>query len=78
MEGMMDERIWTTDKIDVPVLAVMAKSPWVNADTKKTFAAIAPNLDFQQWTGVSHFLMMEKPDEFNNAVRSFVVKNKLL
>src|SRR5436190_6228872 len=78
MEGMMDERIWTTDKINIPVLAVMAQSPWVNADTKIKFETIAPDLDFQLWPGVSHFLMMEKPDEFNNAVRSFVVKNKLL
>jgi len=78
MEAMMDERIWTTDKINVPVLAVMAQSPWVNADTKKTFETIAPDLDFQLMTGVSHFLMMEKPEEFNNTVRSFLVKNKLL
>jgi hypothetical protein len=40
--------------------------------------AIAPNLDFKMWTGVSHFLMMEKPNEFNYAIQSFIAKNKLL
>ena len=77
MEGMMDKRIWANDPIKVPVLAIMAQSPWVKADTKEVFKTIAPNLDFQLWSGVSHFLMMEKPKEFNEQVRAFVEKNKL-
>jgi len=78
MEGMMDARIWTDDKIGVPVLAIMAESPWVKPDTKDAFKAIAPNLDFQLWTGVSHFLMMERPGEFNGQIKAFMMKNKIL
>jgi pimeloyl-ACP methyl ester carboxylesterase len=78
MEGMMDKRIWANDPIKVPVLAIMAQSPWVKADTKQVFKTIAPNLDFQLWSGVSHFLMMEKPKEFNEQVRTFIATNKLL
>lgn len=78
MEGMMDKRIWANDLIKVPVLAIMAQSPWVKADTKEVFKAIAPNLDFQLWPGVSHFLMMEKSKQFNEQVAAFVSKNKLL
>jgi len=78
MEGMMDPQIWTNDKVNVPVLAIMAESPWYSADTEKNFRAIAPDLEFHLWTGVTHFLMMEKPQEFNDAVRSFVLKKKLL
>ena len=78
MEGMTDERIWKEDKIDVPVLAVMAPSPFWPADVKDIYASIAPNIDFQMWSGVSHFLHMEKPREFNEQVTSFIVKNKLL
>jgi pimeloyl-ACP methyl ester carboxylesterase len=78
MEGMMDPGIWTTDKINVPVLAIMAKSPWVGAETEKTIRTIAPDLDFQLWTGVTHFLMMERPKEFNEAVGGFVAKRRLL
>src|SRR5437762_2778648 len=33
MEGMADESIWTPDKINVPALAIMAKSPFYPADT---------------------------------------------
>jgi pimeloyl-ACP methyl ester carboxylesterase len=78
MQGMMDSAIWTNDKVNVPVLAIMAQSPWYSPDTEKTFRTIAPDLEFHLWTGVTHFLMMEKPKEFNDAVRSFVLKKKLL
>jgi pimeloyl-ACP methyl ester carboxylesterase len=78
MEGMADESIWGTDKINVPVLAIMAKTPFWPADTEQFDRSIAPNLEFQMWEGVGHFLMMEKPKEFNAAILAFLNKNKLL
>jgi pimeloyl-ACP methyl ester carboxylesterase len=78
MEGMADESIWGQDKINVPVLAIMARSPFWQADTEQFYRSIAPNLDFQMWEGVSHFLMLEKPKEFNEAVIAFLDKNALL
>ena len=39
---------------------------------------LIPNLDFQMWENVSHFLMMEKPREFNAAVLKFLEQNHLL
>ena len=77
-EAMADDKVWIDDKIDVPVLAVMAPSPFWPPNAKDIFSSIAPNIDFQMWTGVSHFLHMEKPKEFNDAVRVFLMKNKLL
>lgn len=78
IEGMADESIWGPDKINVPVLAVMAKSPFWPADTEQFYRSIAPKLDFQMWDGVGHFLMMEKPKQFNEAVIAFLNKNALL
>lgn len=78
MEGMADEKIWTNDKINVPVLAILAESPWWAPDTDTFFASIAPNLDFRMWQGVSHFLMMEQPEVFNKSVKLFIAKNNLL
>lgn len=78
MRGMLDDAIWTDDKINVPVLAEMTRSgPWP-ADNAELYKKIAPNIDYQSWPRVSHFLMMEKPKEFNDAVRAFLVKNKLV
>jgi pimeloyl-ACP methyl ester carboxylesterase len=78
MEGMADESIWGSDKINVPVLAIMAKSPFYPADIEERSRGIAPNLDFQMWEGVGHFLMMEKPKQFNDTVIAFLDKNALL
>lgn len=78
MEGMADESIWGQDKIDVPVLAIMAKSPFWPADTEQFYRSSAPSLDFQMWDGVGHFLMMEKPQQFSDAVIAFLNKNGLL
>jgi len=35
-------------------------------------------VEFHMWDGVGHFIMMEKPNEFNAAVLQFLDKNKLL
>ena len=78
MESMAEESIWKQDKVDVPVLAVNAKSPFWPPDSEQFFRSIAPNIDYQMWDGVSHFLMMEKPKEFNTAVIAFLDKQRLL
>lgn len=78
MEGMAADSIWGADKINVPVLAVLAKSPFWPPDTEQFYRSIAPNLDFQMMEGVGHFLMMEKPKEFDAAVIAYLDKNKLL
>ncbi|MDQ2976139.1 MAG: alpha/beta hydrolase [Acidobacteriota bacterium] len=78
MEGMADASIWGEDKITVPVLAIMAKNPFYPPNLELSFRDIAPNMEFQMWDGVGHFIMMEKPKEFNEAVLAFLDKNKLL
>ncbi|HYR74242.1 MAG TPA: alpha/beta hydrolase [Pyrinomonadaceae bacterium] len=78
MEGMADASIWGEDKINVPVLAIMAKNPFYPPNMEASYRGIAPNLEFQMWEGVGHFIMMEKPKEFNAVVLQFLDKNKLL
>ncbi len=78
MEGMNDDSIYGPDKMNVPVLAILAKLPFWPADTEQFFRSIAPNLDFHMWEGVGHFLMMDKPKQFNEAVIAFLNKNSLL
>jgi len=78
MESMGNETLYTTDKINVPVFAVLAKSPYWPADTEEFLRGLAPDLEFQMWEGVGHFLMMEKPKQFNDAVIAFLNKKNLL
>jgi len=78
MEGMADASIWGEDKINVPVLAIMAKNPFFPPNLEQYYRGLVPKLDFQMWDDAAHFLMMEKPKEFNEAVLVFLDKNKLL
>lgn len=76
MEGMGEESLYAKDKIDVPVLAVLAESSFgQQKDLKEFLSSFIPNLDLRMWQGVSHFLMMEKPQEFNQSLRFFINKN---
>jgi pimeloyl-ACP methyl ester carboxylesterase len=77
-EGMLDPSIWGEDKVNVPVLAIMAKTPLLPPNAEESFRAIAPQIDFQVWDGVGHFLMMEKPKEFDAIVIQWLDKNNLL
>lgn len=77
MEGMADESIWGQDKINVPALAIVAKSG-VPANAETGYRTIAPKLEYQAWESVGHFIMMEKPAEFNEALGGFLTRNGLL
>lgn len=78
MESMNDEALYANDKINVPVLAILAKSPVWPADTEQFLKGLAPDLELLWLEGVDHFLHQEKTKEFNNAVIAFVDKKKLL
>ena len=78
MDAMMDDAIWKQDKITSPTLAVMAKQPQWNAEYEKFVRDLVPGIDYQMWEGVSHFLMMDEPQKFNDAVLAFLKKNKLI
>ena len=79
MRGMMDESIFVTDKINVPLLAILANASFgQQKDVEPFLRSLAPDLEFRMWDGVSHFLMMERPKEFNDELRSFIKNRNLL
>jgi pimeloyl-ACP methyl ester carboxylesterase len=78
MESMNDDALYAADKINVPVLAMLAKSPFWPPDTEQFLKSLAPDLEYHMLEGVDHFLHLEKPKEFNDAVIAFVDKKKLL
>lgn len=45
---------------------------------EENYRDVAPDLEFHLWPDVSHLIMMDKPAEFNRAVKAFVVKDKSL
>ena len=78
MEDMNKETLYGPDKINVPVFAVLAKAPFWPPDTEQFLRGLAPDLELQWWEGVGHFLMMEKPKQFNDAVIAFLDTKNLL
>jgi pimeloyl-ACP methyl ester carboxylesterase len=77
-EATADEDLWKPHKIDIPVLMIMAKQPAWSPAYEQFVRGLIPKLDYQVWENVSHFLMMEKPREFNAAVLKFLQDNQLL
>ena len=77
MEATLDQELWKPDKINVPVLMILARQPAWSAEYEQFVRGIVPDLDYQTWEGVSHFLMMEQPEKFNSALSAFLEKHQL-
>lgn len=77
MEATLDPELWKPDKINVPVLMILAKQPAWSAEYEQFVRGLVPDLDYQTWEGVSHFLMMDKPEQFNSALSAFLEKHQL-
>jgi sigma-B regulation protein RsbQ len=76
-EATANDDLWKEDKIDVPVLMIMAKQPAWSPEYEQWVRKLIPKLDYQVWENVSHFVMMEKPREFNAALLKFLEQNQL-
>jgi pimeloyl-ACP methyl ester carboxylesterase len=77
-EQMVDPKIWRQDPISVPVLGIFSTRPYIPPDNERFMQSIIPHLDYQAWDGVGHFIMLEAPDRFNEALKAFLVKNGFL
>ena len=72
MASIFDPAIRWTDAIDAPVLSIYAGTAQV--PDAATVKELFPNYEATQFAGTGHFLMMEKPDEFNRVVGEFLHK----
>jgi pimeloyl-ACP methyl ester carboxylesterase len=75
---MVDPAIWKDDRIEVPVQVILAKAPYWNAEYEESVRKLAPQVDYRVMEGVGHFLMMEKPNEFNEVLAEFLKKQGVL
>jgi pimeloyl-ACP methyl ester carboxylesterase len=57
---------------------VLAKQPAWTPEYEQFVRSLVANLDYEVWDNVSHFVMMEKPHEFNVALIRFLEQNKLM
>jgi pimeloyl-ACP methyl ester carboxylesterase len=74
MAAMADPSIWTEDAISAPSLGLYAEKS--RAATRELVEKIFPNVEYHEIPGADHFLMLEKPDEFNRLLLDFLNKLK--
>ena len=74
MEGMFgaDQPDWDLQHVNVPVFVINAPNPmWTDA-YKDYVRSLSPQSDYRTIDGVGHWLMLEKPAEFNAALTGFL------
>jgi pimeloyl-ACP methyl ester carboxylesterase len=74
MAAVFDPSVPKTDVIKAPALSVYAGTAKL-PDAAKT-KEVLPNYEGTQIAGTGHFVMMEKPDEFNRMLTAFLDKIK--
>ena len=69
MEAFGDASIYKDDVFDIPVLGLYADKP---EPTERDMKPRFPKLELHKIQGTGHFLMMEKPEEFNRLLNTFL------
>ncbi len=80
MAAMIDpeQPDWILRKVDAPVLVINARSPWWNNGYENYVRSLSPRSEYNLMAGVGHFLMLEKPAEFNVILVEMLQKFDLL
>jgi pimeloyl-ACP methyl ester carboxylesterase len=73
-EGMFDPEIWTDDPIEVPLLLLLAKSPFWSEEYEAYVRKLASDVDWRVFDGVGHFLMLQKPEAINQALLDWLAR----
>jgi pimeloyl-ACP methyl ester carboxylesterase len=77
-EATLDETGWPDGPIRVPLLMILAAQPTWVAEYEAWVRSRAPQVDYRTWTGVGHFVQMERPAELRATLFEFLDANDLL
>jgi pimeloyl-ACP methyl ester carboxylesterase len=79
-EGMvgLDQPDWALPKADVPVLVLNAPNPMWSERFQQYVRSLSTQVDYRLFEGTGHFLMLEKPAEFNASLTEMLRKFDLL
>jgi len=80
MEGMFgpDQTDWGLKTVNAPVIVINARSPMWNADYETYVRSLSPQAEYRMMDGVGHWLMLEKPAEFNATLTELLRKHDLM
>jgi len=60
-----DQPDWILQKVSAPVIVINAPTPWWNHGYENYVRSLSPQSEYVVMDGAGHFLMLEKPAEFN-------------
>lgn len=75
MQNLIEEDLWTAGTISAKTLAIYANIPELPSNNDSILRAWYPNLEYVEMDSVGHFLMMEKPQLFNEILSRFIQEN---
>jgi len=80
MKGMFspDQPDWDLKRVNVPVLVINAKNPIWTTEYEDYVRSLSPRTDYRSIDGVGHWLMLEKPAEFNATLTDMLKKFDLV
>jgi pimeloyl-ACP methyl ester carboxylesterase len=74
MNATFDPAIWKGDVLSMPILGIYAEKSVINNPPymKEHF----PNFEYHEVAGSGHFVMLDKPEEFNTLLLAFLSRQK--
>ena len=69
-----DPAMWSYEPIAVPLLALLVEQPTWSDEYRAAVDQLSPQLDWVIWQDVSHFLMLERPAEFQTELSRFLAE----
>jgi sigma-B regulation protein RsbQ len=78
LEALQDPAVWKDETIDLPVLFVQAHAETWTLDFAEIAKKVCPKLDYHVVEGAGHFVMMEKPGEFDALLVAFLEQQGVL
>ncbi len=80
MAGMLNENLpdWDLKRVNVPVLVFNAKGALWDANYESYVRGLSPQTEYRLFENVGHWLMLERPNEFNAALTELLRKYDLI
>jgi len=73
-----DQPAWDLEKIKVPLLVINARGPMWTPEYQTYVKSLSDRTEYQTLDGPGHFLMLEKPSEFNAVLLKVLEKYRLV
>jgi len=79
MDGMFNQnqKDWDLKKVSIPVISLNAKNAMWTSEYEEYVKSLSSEADYRTIEGVGHFLMVEKPADFNAALNGALKKYHL-